>query len=196
MYKTIKELLEKPLTLHELLRIKYQGAYIGFVLDTIRLDDLISVEDFEALPISKSINTECGLLTWVLSTGWILVPCIDEELNWYKFETLSDFLEKNKVCINTSSEFQEQVEGAKVRLLREYIDELHGALEKVNMLLKLPKGKLELELDLFISLIKDFGTPGTENLVELQEEILKEIQSMNIVLMNLLSNKKQRYSIA
>lgn len=194
MYKSKKELLERNLTKQDLLRCKYKGSLIGFELDYVKLDDLLSVDDLFSLPVSQSINTECGLLTWVLSAGWILVPKNNEELDWYNFETLADFLERNKVFSDINGEIQKSIEGVKVRLLREYLDELQGSLESVNNLMT--HSEDELDIDLFILLIKDYRTGSTQNLFSIKKEIEKEIVKMERVLDNLINNKKQSYSIA
>lgn len=180
-----KQLLEKCLTKEELLRCEYNDQNMGFELDKVPLDNLIKV-NMSYLPLEKSIKTECGLLTWTLNAGWIIVPEKEGEIQWLKFQTLADFLERNGKVIPFKKLLDESIEGLRIRMAREYLGELKQSLKCVDNLLN---SNVECNIDLLVSLAKDFRTGQTTCLEDIRLEIEKEIQLVQRYIPNLPKEK-------
>ncbi|MFP3916239.1 hypothetical protein U5N28_00405 [Lysinibacillus telephonicus] len=171
-FESKEELLEKVLKKTDLLRCNINDILIGFELDQVVLDELLEPNSFY-LSVEKSIKTECGLLTWTLSTGWIVVPKKDGLFQWLQFETLANFLERHGRVIPFKWMLDEAIEGLRTRMAREYLEELNQSLKYVNKLLN---SEGEYNIDLLVSLAKDYRTDKTSHLEDIRSEIEKEIE--------------------
>lgn len=185
-FETKEILLSSRLTKKDLLEIEMNDFVVGFQLGQIKLDDLLDNDAMCSLPLEKSINTEVGLLTWTLNAGWILVPEKDGQLQWLQFETLADFLTRHGKYLFYKYKLDWSTEGARIRMFREYVDELQQSLSCLNELMD---NENKYDMDLLIGLIKEYRTSETVTLNDIRAEIVKEIELTKSFILNLTGRK-------
>lgn len=87
--------MKKILSKNDLLNCKYEGPMTGWTLEGEKLPD--------------KIETEEGLLYYMMGQGYVILTVENGEIDWHNFIKLSDFLKQNNIEYK-SKEIKKEVE--------------------------------------------------------------------------------------
>jgi hypothetical protein len=172
------------ITRKDLVSIKYSED-IGYTYKDLVFNDLLDPTD-TSLPLEKAIKTDFNvIITWTISADWIVIPVKNEEIHFFNYMPLVDFL-RLESSINMLPIIEQPT--SRELFLDEYIQSLKTDLD---LLQQYVAGKVELCLDQLIYLAKEYRTPGILS----AESLIKAVQSEIEQFSNMKQNFKSYFSM-